>query len=115
MALVEWLQQQKSLGKIKYWGLAGDGNQFRRWIDEQHPLAEILQVRDALPNDGVASLLGARPNQFRYGYLSSASKSLQNSDVLKILRKALRINTEGTIIVSTRKVSRIENMAKAAL
>jgi aryl-alcohol dehydrogenase-like predicted oxidoreductase len=114
MEFVEWLQQQKSLGKIRYWGLAGDSSQFGRWVDVQHPLGEILQVRDSLPDQGVASTVKSRPGQFRYGYLSSANNSLQNADVLEILREALRINAEATIIVSTRKVSRIENMAKAA-
>ena len=112
--VLEWLKAQRLCGKIRYWGLAGHSSQFRRWVDEQHPLTEILQVKDCLPNPGVASPLATRANQFRYGYLSSANNSLHNISVLEILREALRINAVGSIIVSTRKVSRIENMAQAA-
>ncbi len=111
--IIEWLNMQKTRGKIRYWGLAGDCRQFGKWVDVQHPLAEILQVKDSLRISRVASPVQGRPNQFRYGYLSSAGNALQNTFVLDILREALRLNPEGTIIVSSRKVSRIENMAKA--
>jgi aryl-alcohol dehydrogenase-like predicted oxidoreductase len=112
---VEWLENQKKLGKVRHWGLAGNSARFGKWLEPGHLLAQILQVRRTLDDVGVAPGLSARPNQFSYGYLSSAKSELGEADVPKILNKVLRMNPEGSIIVSTRNVSRVAQLAKAAL
>jgi aryl-alcohol dehydrogenase-like predicted oxidoreductase len=114
-ALVGWLEGQRKFGKIRYWGLAGDGSRFGRWLEAGQPLGQILQVRSSSSDADVPPAIKARPNQFSYGYLSSAKDEIENVDVAEILGKALLMNPEGSIIVSTRNISRMAQLARAAL
>jgi len=111
---VAWLGRQKELGKIRYWGLAGDRNGFGKWREQEHPLAQILQVKSPLDDVELPPLVFARPNQFSFGYLSSAKNEHRNADVLQTLRTALLKNPEGSIIVSTRNPLRPAQLAKVA-
>lgn len=112
---VGWLENQKKMGKIRYWGLAGESSQFGELLNIGHPLAQILQVRRSLSDEGVAPEAIARPNQFSFGYLSSAKDQFPNFDVSEVLSKALDSHPEGSIIVSTRNISRVALLAKVAL
>jgi aryl-alcohol dehydrogenase-like predicted oxidoreductase len=112
---VAWLERQKELGKIRCWGLAGDSNRFGQWLDQEHPLGKLLQVKRSLDDSDLAPAVAARPNQFSYGYLSSAKNDHKNADVLQTLSTALRKNPEGSIIVSTRNPLRIAQLTEVAM
>jgi aryl-alcohol dehydrogenase-like predicted oxidoreductase len=113
--LLVWLENQKKVGKIRQWGLAGESSRFGGWLNSGDPLAQILQIRRPLGDVGVAPAAIARPNQFSFGYLSSAKVRVPNSDVTAVLSKALHLHPEGSIIVSSRNISRVKLLAKVAL
>ena len=112
---VAWLERQKELGKIRCWGLAGDSNRFGQWLEQQHPLAQVLQVKRPMDESALPPEVVARPNQFSYGYLSTAKNDHKNADVLQTLSTALLKNPGGSIIVSTRNPLRVAELAKVAM
>lgn len=110
-----WLDAERSKGKVRYWGLAGLPVLLEPWLRIGHPLANVLQIKDSLsPHHADFIIKSGRGFQFTYGYLSSQTRedTIVPADVL--IRKALRRNTQGSILVSTRKASRIEEIARLA-
>lgn len=107
-----WLEGERSKGKIRYWGLAGAPDLFRRWIRVNHPLAAIIQVKDSLDRKEADLVLHqGRRLQFTYGYLSSSTSRggvLDPAD--ELLRKALQRNQYGSVLFSTRHLDRIEKL-----
>ncbi len=114
-AFLEWLREQKGKGRVGAWGLAGEADRIESWLSIDHPLAMVLQVRDSLERRE-ADLVRKRRRepQITYGYLSSLASSLQGRDAMGTLEKALRRKTAGSILVSTRKIERIGELAAVA-
>lgn len=109
--LLHWLQQKRSSGKIRYWGLAGLPPKVERWVVESHPLAAVIQTRDSIAGNDAAALrrLGCAP-QFTYGYLSGPVMERKSSR--EIVVEAIERNRDGSIIVSTRRIAHIVELAK---
>ena len=75
----------------------------------------VLQVRDSLDRRDADLLVShGRDLQISYGYLSSRRTSPELLSVTGTLQSALRRNAKGSIIVSTRRVARIVDLAAVA-
>lgn len=110
-----WLTRQRDAGKIRYWGLAGPLERFAPWVQAGHPLAQVLQVRDAADGSGASQLREARREpQITYGSLSSARGAGCGLSPVNVLKAALERNPRGWVIVSTRRVSHLRELAAAA-
>lgn len=112
---LDWLKEEQGRGRIRAWGLAGQADCMETWLSINHPLGMVLQVRDSLDRkeaDVVRSR--GRELQFTYGYLSSSSRLPGVPKATEILERALRRNATGSIIVSTRKVVRLSELAAVA-
>lgn len=107
-----WLEKQRSNGKIRYWGLAGNADLFIEWIRGTHPLAAIVQTNDSLDGKEADLVLHkGRPLQFTYGYLSSSLRHRVASPAYTLLVEALQRNRHGSVLFSTRCLDRIEKLA----
>ncbi len=109
---LDWLTRERAKGKIRGWGLAGHAACMDNWLSVNHLLGMVLQVRDSLDRKEADTVkIYGRNLQFTYGYLSSAQRFSGELNATKILEKALRRNAHGSIIVSTRKLARLKELA----
>jgi D-threo-aldose 1-dehydrogenase len=114
-AFLQWLHAEQRKGRVRAWGLAGDADRMRPWLATDHPLSMVLQVRDSLARkdaDLVTSY--GRDLQISYGYLSSRPALPELLTATETLKRALRRNTTGSILVSTRRLARIGELAAIA-
>ena len=111
---INWFMQQRELGKLRYWGLAGPSEKFRSWIADGHALAQVLQVRDSITGGKRHPVLDAgRSFQMTYGYLSGAQVESRDLSVSDVLRAALARNQTGSVLVSTRRISHFSTLISA--
>lgn len=111
--LLSWVEVEQSKGKVRYWGLAGLPTVLEPWLDIRHPLAQVLQTRDDLATRSADFVVECgRQLQFTYGYLSSHSTTGSVESAADLLRKALARNTNGSILVSTRRAERVKQLAE---
>lgn len=105
-----WLESLILAGKIRHWGIAGEAPAIAAMLEKSPGLAPLVQVRDSL-SQHQADLLQAyrRPLQFTYGYMADAATRAMPAPVK--LTQALARNPGGSIIVSTRKVERVAELA----
>jgi aryl-alcohol dehydrogenase-like predicted oxidoreductase len=109
-----WMELQHTEGKVLTWGMAGNSAPMHPWITSQHEIGKILQVKDSLARreaDGITA--AGRPLQFTYGYFSDRPQDLAEGTG-EHLRQILARNSTGSVIVSTRRVGRLERFAEAA-
>lgn len=106
-----WLENQRSKGIIRYWGLAGIAERFCEWLRHNHPLAAVVQAKDSLDRREADPVLKqGRPLQFTYGYLSSYSGRDAKGAAESVLRDALLRNRSGAIVFSTRRPERVKRL-----
>lgn len=112
---LRWLEAEQSSGKIRYWGLAGLPALLAPWLRAGHPFSRVLQTQDDVEAKTADFLLAhGRGLQFTYGYLSSRLADNSNPSPAMRIAKALERNTGGSVIVSTRRLGRIAELAEAA-
>ena len=112
---LDWLKAEQGRGRIRAWGLAGQADCMDSWLSTNHPLGMVLQVRDSLDRKEADLVRNrGRELQITYGYLSSSSRLPGESQAAEILERALRRNANGSIIVSTRKLARLRELAAVA-
>ncbi len=113
--ILEWLKRELDSGRIRAWGLAGQAHCMDAWLSIDHPLAMVLQVRDSLERRE-ADLVKSRGRdlQITYGYLSSSAMSSGAPRATETLGRALRRNATGSILVSTRQVAHVGELAAVA-
>lgn len=110
-----WLKEEQSKGRIRAWGLAGQANCMDAWLSMNHPLGMVLQVRDSLDRrEADLVRCHGRDLQITYGYLSSSSTLPGSLTAMEILERAMRRNATGSILVSTRKLARLGELAAIA-
>lgn len=118
--LGEWLVHQKSSGRVRYLGLAGNAVSCVPIAEQMRGVFDILQVEDSLvKREADAIVQAGRPLQITYGYLRLAHQQLAQSgarimDGLAIIKGALARNPNGLVLVSTRKPQRISDIARLA-
>lgn len=110
--LQEWVEHEQQRGRIRNWGLGGVQSAVESWVRQQHPLADVVQTRDSLELREADFMSAAnRPLQLTYGYLGS---NQSQRPVAEIMAESLSRNQSGSIIVSTRRLSRIMELVEAA-
>lgn len=108
----EWLEAEKARGRIGGYGIAVEPDRLETFFEDGGPLG-IVQVHDSLEKQEAQPLLErGHPLQITFGYIASALKT-GRSDVVQVLRSAMQRNSEGAIVVSTRKADRIATMGLA--
>jgi D-threo-aldose 1-dehydrogenase len=109
----KWLEKTVVEGKVRAFGLALTAEKLEPFLRQNCELAQLVQVQDSLAGREADILpLFGRPLQITYGYVSAARKARSSLPVMDVLRRALRRNTEGAIIVSTTKVARLPQYAQ---
>ncbi len=112
--VTRWLEAQRALGKVRYYGLAGDSARFLPWLASDHAVGEVLQMRDSL-NDQPADAVrrAGRELQFTFGYVSSRAEGDARS-VPSLIHAALARSQSGSVLVSTRRIEHVGQLSAAA-
>ncbi|MCX7177143.1 MAG: aldo/keto reductase [Proteobacteria bacterium] len=111
---MDWLKNEQRKGRIRAWGMAGQADCMDTWLSTNHPLGMVLQVRDSLERKEADLVTShGRDLQITYGYLSSSAMS-GTQPVVKTLELALRRNVRGSILVSTRRLAHVGELAAVA-
>ena len=116
-ALAPWLLQQKVNGRVRYLGLAGQAATCLTIHQAMPGVFQVLQVEDSLAGVEADVLTAAGlPLQITYGYLRLAgqARDTQQLDAPALLRAALARNSAGMVLVSTRKIERVRDLATLA-
>ena len=112
---LDWLKEERSKGKIRAWGLAGHAECMNTWLSTNHPLGMVLQVQDSLMRKEADQLIRyGRDLQITYGYLSANSALPRSLAVTEILERAMQRNAIGSIVVSTRRLEHMSELAAVA-
>jgi len=103
-----WLETNTLAGKIGTFGLALTADRLEPFLRSKTKLGPVIQVPDSLESCE-ADVLGryGRPMQITYGYVSAAQKK-DSTLINDILRRALSRNSQGAVIVSTRRPERLQ-------
>lgn len=114
--LADWLLEQKRMGRTRYVGLAGNAAACVAVNQSLPGVFDILQVEDSIQRHEADVVVEAGlPLQITYGYLRlSRSATLGTSDAPTarvVLSNALARNSTGLVLVSTRQVSRVAELA----
>jgi D-threo-aldose 1-dehydrogenase len=107
IATDEWLKWLDTEQRVRHFGLAGDMAHLSPFVTTQNPLIRVLQTQDSLDGHEADFILTTkRPLQMTYGYVS-AFKDKAKLDITQVLKKALKRNASGSIIVFTRSRKRL--------
>jgi aryl-alcohol dehydrogenase-like predicted oxidoreductase len=111
-ALANWLQRQKTSGRVRYLGLAGNAQDCLKIKEQTEGLFDILQVEDSLDRKEADLITqSGRPLQITFGYLRRASAHSSQLTGDTILNQALARNKDGMILVSSRQPDRLRHLA----
>lgn len=109
---LEWLEHEQGRGRIRAWGLAGHAEFMDTWLSVNHPIGMVLQVRDSLDRmEADLVRCHGRDLQITFGYLSSSGILPGSQTAAQILERALHRNTTGSILVSTRRIPHLRELA----
>ena len=108
---IEWLLQKKKEGVIRYLGLAGDAEKCIQVRQYFVGVFSVLQVEDSVRYQESSKLkLDNIPIQITYGYMRRSMLEESTSNPIESLSKGLMLNKHGIVLVSTRNVSRLDEM-----
>lgn len=111
-----WLESVHISGIVRSWGVAGVADRVAPFVLAKHPLASVVQTYDSLDKRQAEFMLNNGRNlQFTYGYLSALRHPGQAETPTDIMHKALQRNTSGAIIISSRCVEHVTQLAKVAV
>lgn len=111
--LLRWLERQRAAGKVRYHGVAGDGARVSRWIEDEHALCRVLQLRDSLGRrEADVAREAGRPLQFTFGYLA-AWRRANGAGVADVVQAALR-RSPGSVLVASRTLAHVDQLCAAA-
>ena len=112
----EWLRwlEMETARRVGAFGLAGLPVRIAPFLIADNPLARVLQLPDSVEGREADFLKAhSRPLQLTYGYLSAASPR-SDAHAETVLADALRRNRTGSVIVSSRRQSRLSLFAAIA-
>ena len=113
-AWLQWLEDCKSQGKVRHFGMAGLPDLIAPILDVAPALGAVLQLADSLDRHDADAALRRRPMQVTYGYVSSALQRAKALNVPGVLAKALHRNRTGAVVVSTTRRDRLAQYAPIA-
>ncbi|MCW2274451.1 hypothetical protein GJ654_08835 [Rhodoblastus acidophilus] len=111
-----WLQNLRAQGRIRAFGIAATrADEALAVLDRAPALAQIIQHPDSLDRREADALIArGRAPQLTYGYVAAARKRQPQFDIADILKRALRRNPGGALVVSTRRRGRLRDFVEAA-
>jgi aryl-alcohol dehydrogenase-like predicted oxidoreductase len=113
-SLRAWLEHEKSVGRIRAFGLAGAADHMAPMIAHSR-LAGVLQIRDSIVGrEADVLLMSGRSPQLTYGYLSASAPRSHPEGVACTLSQAFVRHPLGSIIVSSRYTSHVTQLAHIA-
>ncbi len=106
---LRWFEDEQKKGKIKAYGIAGTKENILPFIINNSPFSSIIQTKDSI-EDCEANYLNDynKKFQFTYGYFSSNKNKF---DTEYIISNFLKRNKTGSIIFSSKNISKINNIA----
>lgn len=115
LALADWLDRQKTSGRVRYLGVAGTAEVCVAVHRALPGVFDVLQVEDSIDGrEADVVLQSGLPLQITYGYIRLAARDLPNCsqlDASSILKAALQRNDKGMVLVSTRRRERLRDFA----
>jgi D-threo-aldose 1-dehydrogenase len=106
---LRWLERESD--RVVRFGIAVNSKRLRSFVVANNPLASFIQTLDSIAEREADILVEhGRPLQITYGYISAALRK-GPADIPAILAAALRRNSAGSVIVSTRKRERLGQYA----
>lgn len=110
-----WLDCCVSQGKIRHFGMALSADVAVQFLDTDATIGSVIQIRDSI--DGrEADVLDryGRAKQITFGYVSAARLANPRCCVLDVLRNSLFRNPNGGVIVTTKRLGRLQQYADLA-
>ncbi|WP_284126628.1 aldo/keto reductase family protein [Parerythrobacter aestuarii] len=111
---LRWLEDCRTSGKVRYFGMAGLPESTVPILAAEPGLGMVLQLADSLDRQEADHALGERAMQVTYGYVSAAMQRARALNVPGVLAKALERNRTGAVIVSTTRRERLAQYAPIA-
>jgi aryl-alcohol dehydrogenase-like predicted oxidoreductase len=112
---LRWLESERERGTIRHWGIAGMPSTIEPWLLTGSALASVVQTRDGVDETTADFLFDHRRKlQFTYGYLAASTRRGGTFSLADVLPAALRRNSHGSILVSTRRPQRLAALASFA-
>jgi len=107
-----WLEKMVSDGKVRNFGIALTSDKLKPFLEAKSKLSQVIQTADSL-RSREADILSRyqKPFQITYGYVSAEQRSGGTLPVKEILKQAILRNCDGAIIVTTKKISRLQQYA----
>ena len=110
---LKWLETKVQAGLVGNFGLALTADKLEPFLEKKSKLTNVVQVLDSLDRKEADILPSyAKPLQITYGYLSAMYDRGPKISVEDALKAALGRNKDGAIIVSTKKIKRLEQYTK---
>lgn len=108
LPMADWLQKQKTSGRVRYLGLAGQAKSCVEIARQTDGLFDVLQVEDSLAAREADTVTDSgRSLQITYGYLRQAGSQHLSSSGVEVVRAALERNRDGVVLVSSRRLERL--------
>ena len=115
LGLVEWLENQKASGRVRYLGLAGSASSCLEIARQVPRLFDVLQVEDSLEAREADVVIEAGwPLQITFGYLRKAAIAHPDFNASAVIKAALVRNAEGMILISSRNPERLKKLTSIA-
>jgi len=113
---MRWLEDEIARGRVGQIGVSGTADKVAPFVAAASPLAAFVQTHDSLSRCEADFLTdAARPLQITYGYQSAPAPDTPDAPSrAELLAQALARNSQGSILVSTRKPERLAVFAEAA-
>lgn len=107
---LRWFEDEQYKGKIRSYGIAGTKDNILPFVKNNNPLSLVIQTKDSIENCEANFLNDFNKKfQFTYGYFS-ANKNKFDTDY--IISNFLKRNKTGSIIFSTKNITRLNRIAK---
>ena len=106
--VVGWLECQRSMGKLRHWGVAGEQRHLTSTVASHPELAQVVQTRHEgghplVPND---TRLAIQPN-IVYGCLRAGPRARSHEEAAARIRQALQERPQCAVLVSTTRLSNL--------
>lgn len=104
-----WLERQRSLGKLRHWGVAGERHRLTSVVASHPELAQVVQTRHEgdqrlAPGDASSPI---QPN-IVYGCLRAGPRVQSHEDAAARIRQTLHHRPDCAVIISTTRLPNLQ-------
>jgi aryl-alcohol dehydrogenase-like predicted oxidoreductase len=108
----QWVMSEHERGTVRACGVAGLGECVIPFLENNNPLAKVVQTLDSLDKRQADFMLNYGRNfQFTYGYLSRFRDGRLLESPKMLIQKALQRNQTGAVIISSRSPEHFMELA----